>query len=105
MDETNAAAKKLRPGPGGLLLLNGLLLALLAAVTFGPSAGAQIRVPANYTMAAGDVKTGGSAVLYVVDTTNRELIALKYDYNTKQLAGVGYRNLGADVEARLSGRR
>jgi len=87
-----------RPGRlHGLLALNGALLLVLGAVTFGPSAEAQVRARGSYTMVAGGVNGSASGAVYIVDTTNEELIALTYDPNSKELVGVGFRSLAADV--------
>ncbi len=72
----------------GLLALNGALLAVLLAVTFGPSVGAQARVRADYTMAAGRSNGAPSGTVFIVDTVNQELIALSYEPNQKNLIGV-----------------
>ena len=96
MSQTNASPPA-RTSLRGLLLLNAALLALLAAVTFGPSAIGQVRVPGEYTMAAGGAQGANAGIVYVVDVRNQELVAVTYDYNTKKLNGVGYRNIGSDM--------
>ena len=40
---------------------------------------------------------GGAEVVYLVDTVNRELIAVRWDQGRKSLTGIGYRNLDADT--------
>ena len=81
-----------------LLALNGVLLALLAGVTFGPDADAQRRGPGRFTMVSGGVNGPSSrTAVYIVDVSNQELVALAYDYNEKTHRGVGYRNLAADT--------
>ncbi len=80
----------------GLLAVNGALLVLLGAVTFGSSADAQNRTRGNYTMIGGGAKGSASGVVYIVDTTNQELIGLTFEPSLKELQGVGYRNLGID---------
>ena len=93
------------PGPGALLALNGALLALLAAVTFGPSVDAQQgRRRGDYTMVAGGVKGANSSAVYIVDTVNQEMMAVTYNQQSKTLDGVGYRNLAADAGIVLRGR-
>lgn len=84
----------------GLLLLNGLLLAVLLAVTFGESADAQSKGRGNYTMVAGGVNGSNSSAVYVADVVNQELIAITYNQNTKRLEGIGYRNLAYDAAVR-----
>lgn len=86
-------------GLRGLLLLNALLLAALAAVTFGSSAGAQnaTRGRGEYTMVTGGANGTDAGVIYIADVANQEVIAMAYNSNTKVLDGVGYRNLAADA--------
>ncbi|MDY7109404.1 MAG: hypothetical protein SYC29_12280 [Planctomycetota bacterium] len=95
------AGRRLR----GLLALNAALLAVLGAVTFGPSAGAQARTRGDYTMAAGRANGAQSGVVYIVDTVNQELIAVTFDPNNKQVDGIGYRSLTADISSLTSGTR
>ncbi|MHC4429644.1 MAG: hypothetical protein ACYS0D_13725 [Planctomycetota bacterium] len=87
-----------------LLVLNGLLLGLLAAVTFAPTADAQYRARGSYTMSAGRVNGADSAAVYIVDTANQELIAVSYNPNTKLIDGIGYRNLVTDAAEVRRGR-
>ncbi len=85
-------------GMRGLLLLNVALLAVLAAVTFGSTAGAQQggRGRGEYTMVTGGAMGTDAGVIYIADVQNQEMIAMQYNANTKVLDGVGYRNLAAD---------
>lgn len=86
----------------GLIALNLALLAVLALVTFasGPvQAGAQARGRGEYTMVAGGAPGTDAAAVYIVDVANQELIAITYNQQTKQLDGIGYRNLAADAAA------
>ncbi len=79
-----------------LVILNAILLAVLAAVTFNPDARAQQRVPGEYTMVGGGAKGTQASVIYIVDTVNQEMIAVTYDTTANALRGVGGRNLAAD---------
>jgi hypothetical protein len=88
----------------GLVVLNASLLAVLAAVTFGPAADAQQRSRGDYTMVAGGVNGAEAAAVYVVDTTNQEMMVVTYDHNTKQLDGIGFRSLAEDTATLLRGR-
>lgn len=101
---THAPASARPYGLRGLLVLNVLLLGLLAAVTFAPSADAQNRARGKYIMAAGGVKGVQSNAVYVVDEVNQELMAITYNHNTKRLEGIGYRNLAYDAQARTTQR-
>ena len=88
-------------GARGLIALNAALLLVLGAVTFAPNADAQNRVRGTYVMTAGGANGAISSVLYVVDTTNQEMIAVTYEPSQKQIIGIGYRDLVAD-RARLA---
>jgi hypothetical protein len=48
-------------------------------------------------MVAGGIKGTDAGAVYIVDTTNQEMIVVGYDHNSKQLSGLGYRNLAADA--------
>ncbi|TSA39594.1 hypothetical protein D4Q85_00905 [bacterium] len=85
-----------------LLAMNGSLLILLGVAAFWPTPGADAqpnvlpRARGEYTMVAGRTVMGGAEVVYIVDTLNRELIAVRWDQGRKALVGIGYRNLDAD---------
>lgn len=89
----------------GLVVLNGALLAVLAAVTLsspshgqaGPAGGQRAR--GEYTMVAGRIMGGSTHVAYVVDTANQEMIAVRWNEGQKSLDGIGYRNIAQDAQA------
>src|SRR5688572_605119 len=87
----------------GLLALNGALLVVLAAVTFGASAQGQARNRGEYTMVAGGVNGSDADAIYIVDVANQEMIAMTYNPNSKVLDGIGYRNLAGDAGAVVRG--
>jgi hypothetical protein len=86
-----------------LIALNGVLLALLAAVTLAPTVNAQLRPRGQYLMVAGGANNVQSSVVYVIDTVNQEMIALTYDAASRTVNGLAYRNIAADA-ADLVGR-
>lgn len=85
--------RSLRP----LLFLNAGLLAALAAVTFMPSAVAQMRPRSTYTMVGGTVNGIVQGVAYITDETTNEVVAVSWYENQKRLVGLGYRNMTADA--------
>lgn len=90
----------------GLLALNALLILVLLIVTFGPVAAAQPAAPrprGDYTMVSGRALGFTESAIWLVDTANQELMVLRYNRSTKQLAFLGYRNMALD--ARQSERR
>ena len=85
-----------RPPWKGLVLLNGLLLLGLAAVSFGPAAAAQFaRYRGDYTMVSGRANGSTPYILYVVDQNSRELVAIRYDTSKRVVEGMGYADLAA----------
>lgn len=97
MTDTPETTPQRRLSLRGLLLFNAALLVVLAGVTFGPAAFGQIRIPGEYTMAAGGANGANASIVYVVDVRNQELMAITYDHNTKNMLGVGHRNLATDI--------
>jgi hypothetical protein len=96
-----------RSGLAPLIALNAFLLAVLAAVVVGPTALAQPggREPAprpagEYTLVGGDIQTGNSNAVYVIDSVNREMVVLRWVDGRNLLEGIGYRDLGEDTRAR-----
>ena len=94
-------------GKRGLIALNAVLLAGVAFLAWGPLAGAQPGQPGEvaargrgeYTMVAGKTMSGGAAAVYVVDSANQEIVALRWDQGKQQMIGLGYTNLQRDGRA------
>ncbi len=89
-----------------LLLATNITLAAgiaIAAVSL-PANGTQQqpdRARGQYTMLAGDVRSGGnSSVVYIIDSVNEEMIAVRWDDNRSALGGLDYRSLADDAEPR-----
>lgn len=92
-------------GRGGLVAANVVLLAVLIGLSVINPAGAQsaaqppARARGEYTMVAGKVNSGGSSVVYVVDSNNQEFVALQWDASRQAMTGIGYRSLNADARS------
>jgi len=101
-----AARRSARSSLRGLIALNIALLIVLAAVTFGASVhgAAQNRGRGEYTMVAGGGSGTDASIIWIVDVSNQEMIAMMYNPNTKVLDGVGYRSLSADAASITHGR-
>jgi hypothetical protein len=97
-----------------LLVVNAALVSVLAGLymaqptsaqvggQFGNQVGVpptEIRARGEYTMVSGRVTQGSIPVVYVVDSANGEVIALRWDNNKQSFAGVGYRNMLQDARA------
>lgn len=84
----------------GLICLNAVLLAALAAVTLIPDASGQRnnrRPRGEYTMVGGQVQGIPESALWLVDSTNQEMLVLRWNHSQKRLEPLGYRNLAADA--------
>src|SRR5262245_39289310 len=89
----------------GLLIVNGVLLAALAAVTLAPTShgqGATQRARGEYTMLSGRIIGGNSHAVFVLDAGNLEMIAVRWNETIKGLDPIGYRNLQADAQVQPS---
>jgi hypothetical protein len=81
-----------------LLAANAIALAALAVVELSGPAQAQVSRPrSTYTAASGRVNGSETHAVYIVDETTQEVIAVQWDPQSKQLRGLGYRNLSVDA--------
>jgi hypothetical protein len=85
----------------GLIVLNGALLAVLAAVVLSPATLAQrgARARGEYTMVSGKIVGGNSHIVYVLDGANQEVIAAKWNESAKAVDVIGYRDMQADAQS------
>jgi hypothetical protein len=89
----------------GLLALNAALLGGLALVTFSPRATAQsARIRGEYAMVAGAVSGSEPSLVYILDTVNQDLIAVRYRTDEKRIEGIGARNVRGDINDIVGGR-
>ena len=80
----------------GLVLLNGLMLVILAAMTFAPTAEAQQRFRGKYAMVSGRAQGSVTYLLYIVDQNSRQMVAVRYNVQQNLLEGMGYADLVKD---------
>lgn len=92
---------KLNPTNMKLLVINGFLLAGVLAIAFWPQSAtgqpAPGRIRGEYTMVSSKTIMGSADAIYVLDSANRELVAMRWDQGRRSLVGIGYRNLDADT--------
>ncbi|MGJ8636842.1 MAG: hypothetical protein ACSHX5_08365 [Phycisphaerales bacterium] len=84
-----------------LARLNLFLAAGAVVLAVVGMAGAQSTQPkrtaGQYTCVGGQTLGGYTNVIYVLDSANREMVALQWNDAEKQLDGVGYRDLVEDI--------
>ena len=88
------------PKTRALVVLNGVLIAVLGAVVLAPSSLAQrgSRARGEYTMVSGRIIGGNANAVYIVDSSNQEMIAVRWNESSKSLDGLGYRDISADAQ-------
>jgi hypothetical protein len=93
-------------GRRGLIVLNVVLLAILGAMVSVPALAQNqpARARGEYTMIAGRTNAGGPAAVYIVDSANHEVVALRWDSSKNAMIGLGYRNILGDGRASPPGR-
>jgi len=79
------------------LVLAGAVVGLVVVGMAGAQATQARRIGGQYTCVGGKTLGGYTNVIYVLDSANREMVALKWNDATKQLEGVGYRDLDEDI--------
>jgi hypothetical protein len=94
-----------RSRSAGLIALNAALLGVLALVSLAPDADAQVaRTRGQYLMVGGHVNGVDGAAVFVIDSRNQEMMALALNNTSKNLDGIGYRNLANDSRSLPGGR-
>lgn len=93
----------------GLIFLNAALLGVLALVAIGPSVVAQggqpdARARGEYTAVSGRVLGSTTNAVYILDSTNQEIVALRWNRNRNQFEGIGYRSLVQDAQVQQRAR-
>ena len=80
-----------------LLAANVAALGALAVVELSAPASAQAARPrSTYSAVAGTIPGTDNQAIYVVDETTQEVAAVQWDSQSRQLKGLGFRNLAND---------
>ena len=90
-----------RPALAALIALNLALLGSLALVTFSPGNQAQASNASSssrgeYVAVSGNIAGSKTPMLWVVNQSTQEIIAVQFDAQRDQLIGYGYRNMNND---------
>ena len=88
-----------RPNPAQLLIAaNVVALGALAVVELSAPAEAQAgHARSTYSAVAGNISGTDNQAIYIVDETTQEVAAVQWDQQSRQLKGLGFRNLSNDA--------
>ena len=86
----------------GLLALNACLLLVLAFVTFENTSIGQTSRSHRYIALPSTINGLSSGVVYIMDTSQQELVAITWDHNSRSLVPLGYRPIASDSQAALN---
>jgi hypothetical protein len=84
---------------GALIAVNAVLAAAVLTGLLSPHAQAQpggARARGSYLMVSGRASGVSGNVVYLVDSVNQELVALRYQRAAGKLEPMGFRSLAAD---------
>ncbi len=106
--EPSPAPARVRADPRLVAVNAALVVALAALLLIAPRPGhaqpaddragpAAARPRGQYTMLSGQYKGGTSSAVYILDTSNQELVALRWDRTNKRFEPIGYRNIADDA--------
>jgi hypothetical protein len=92
--------RKLADSRVALIGLNVALLLVFGAVSIAPTATAQQaqRPRGEYMLLGGQMTGSPSSAVHVVDTSNQEMVTLKWDQSRQAFEGIGFRNLRQDAQ-------
>ena len=90
-----------------LVAMNMALLLVLGVVTLAPAADAQQaqRPRGEYMVLGGQMTGAPTSAVHVIDTSNQEMVTLRWDQSNKVFEGIGYRNLRLDAQGGQGGGR
>lgn len=90
-----------------LVAVNAALLLALGVVSLAPSATAQQgqRPRGEYMVLGGQMTGSPTNAVHVIDTSNQEMVTLRWDQSSKAFEGIGYRNLRLDAQGGQGGGR
>ena len=89
----------------GLIFINITLAALLLIFYLSPNAKAQLLQRTNVTGVTGSANGANGELLYLINTTNGELVSLSFDINKNDLRVIGFRNLIQDGQSQQGNNR
>ncbi len=90
-------ARRKSRGLTALIALNVLALGLLGWVELTPDSFAQTRARGTYVATSIHQKGSEADLVWIVNETTQEMVAIRWDDAKRSVDGFGYRNLGTDA--------
>lgn len=94
-----------------LVAINGALLLALVVVSIAQHAGAQPgggaangRARGDYTLVSGKYQGGTAGVVYILDASNQDLLAIAWDRTRDRFNIIGHRSLADDARVQKQSR-
>ena len=86
----------------GVIALNIALVAILSAVALVPTTEATFTAEQQYIALPSTASGVTTGIVFLMNTTQRELVAISWDHNKNSIVTLGYRNLSADAQSALN---
>ncbi|MEO1534168.1 MAG: hypothetical protein AAFS11_01215 [Planctomycetota bacterium] len=84
-----------------LIAVNAGLAAVIGITALAPAQPDANRARGDYAIVGGEfLGGGGENAIYILDATNQDLIAVRWDRTRRALQGIGYRDLSMDAQER-----
>ncbi len=94
---TQSNAKRRWP----LIAVNAGLAAIIGITALAPAQPNTNRARGDFAIVGGEFMGGGGEnAVYILDATNQDLIAVRWDRTRQALQGIGYRDLSVDAQER-----
>ena len=86
----------------GVIALNIVLVAILSAVALVPTTEATFTAQQRYIALPSTASGVTTGIVYIMNTSERELVAISWDHNKNRVVTLGYRNLLTDAQSALN---
>lgn len=84
-----------------LIVVNCVLAVAVAGVAMTSSVTGQpgtARSRGNYTAISANMQGGNASAVFVLDASNQEMVAVRWNDSRRSLEGIGFRNLAEDAK-------
>jgi hypothetical protein len=86
----------------GVIALNIVLVAILTVISLVPESEATFTAEQRYIALPSTASGVTTGIVYLMNTAQRELVAISWDHNKNSIVTLGYRNLSSDASSALN---